>query len=426
MPVLKKGEIKVRATAYGTEVKSTGYVFYSYDKKASALFFQFRNQNGETTDIGNAKIRLLLIKNDDEEKEFIPSQEDFEIISKPGGTAKFVLPEMLLAYQGKVTGYVYLEFNDGSTTDEGQFTFRIRRSMITHVLPAMGDKYVQDFEDIKERVEQAEDSARNDFKDSVESTGKAETKAKNDMQDSVDQVNKDYQTWKAEQEEQQTTFESDTNKTINGINTKVEETQTKVSDLEKNADDLATKQYVEEFNETITTQLAQKGNQEDLEKTNMNLEQVAKRVNVLDRLPENLTGLIANSIIAIPEKTIPLSWNAVDWELGSIATVSGAPITGTIRIRTPNFLTIEPNTKYATFLVTTDDGSNASESLIDYFFYKDDNTYIESTGWLSNNQSFTTPSETSKLKEVVRNVVDNVTITTEYITVAKPILSRVY
>ncbi|MCO8298457.1 phage baseplate upper protein [Tetragenococcus halophilus] len=209
MPVLKKGEIKVRATAYGTEVKSTGYVFYSYDKNSSALFFQFRNQNGEPTDIANAKIHLLMILEDDEGKEFIPGQEDFEIISKPGGKAKFVLPEMLLSYQGKVAGYINLDFEDGSHTDEGQFSFRIRRSMITRVLPAMGDKYVQDFEDIKERVEQAEDSTRNDFKDSVESTGKAETKAKNDMQDSVDQVNKDYEVWKAEQEEEQTGFESD-------------------------------------------------------------------------------------------------------------------------------------------------------------------------------------------------------------------------
>lgn len=209
MPVLKKGEIKARATAYGTEVKSTGYVFYSYDKNSSALFFQFRNQNGEPTDIANAKIHLLMILEDDEGKEFIPGQEDFEIISKPGGKAKFVLPEMLLSYQGKVAGYINLDFEDGSHTDEGQFSFRIRRSMITRVLPAMGDKYVQDFEDIKERVEQAEDSTRNDFKDSVESTGKAETKAKNDMQDSVDQVNKDYEVWKAEQEEEQTGFESD-------------------------------------------------------------------------------------------------------------------------------------------------------------------------------------------------------------------------
>lgn len=230
MPILKKGEIKVRATAYGTEVKSTGYVFYSYDKKASALFFQFRNQNGETTDIANAKIRLLLIKNDDEGKEFIPSQEDFEIISKPGGKAKFVLPEMLLAYQGKVTGYVYLEFNDGSTTDDGQFSFRICRSMITRVLPAMGDKYVQDFEDIKERVEQAEDSTRNDFNDSVERVNKDYEAWKAEQEEEQAGFESDFADWKTTQETKQTNFESETSKKITDINQTLETTDSQVQE----------------------------------------------------------------------------------------------------------------------------------------------------------------------------------------------------
>ncbi|MDN6291125.1 MAG: BppU family phage baseplate upper protein [Tetragenococcus koreensis] len=309
MPVLKKGEIKVRATAYGTEVKSTGYVFYSYDKNSSALFFQFRNQNGEPTDIANAKIHLLMILEDDEGKEFIPGQEDFEIISKPGGKAKFVLPEMLLSYQGKVTGYINLDFEDGSQTDEGQFSFRIRRSMITRVLPAMGDKYVQDFEDVKERVEQAEDSTRNDFKDSVESTGKAETKAKNDMQDSVDQVNKDYQTWKKEQREEnedfqeeykkhwnnfkstqnknrtdfesdfkewketqekaQTIFETNTNKKVTDINDNLNATDKKVEDVNNKINDLNAYSKTE-----VDKKLQTKANTSDLDskanKTDLN------------------------------------------------------------------------------------------------------------------------------------------------------------
>ncbi|MDN6641150.1 MAG: phage baseplate upper protein [Tetragenococcus sp.] len=253
MPVLKKGEIKVRATAYGTEVKSTGYVFYSYDKNSSALFFQFRNQNGEPTDIANAKIHLLMILEDDEGKEFIPGQEDFEIISKPGGKAKFVLPEMLLSYQGKVAGYINLDFEDGSHTDEGQFSFRIRRSMITRVLPAMGDKYVQDFEDIKERVEQAADDSRNNFNDSVERVNKAETKAKSDMQDSVDQVNKDYEAWKSEQEEEQTGFERDFADWKNTQETKQtnfeSETSQKITDINQTLE--TTDSQVQETNNAL-------------------------------------------------------------------------------------------------------------------------------------------------------------------------------
>ncbi|MEK0177515.1 BppU family phage baseplate upper protein [Tetragenococcus halophilus] len=262
MPVLKKGEIKVRATAYGTEVKSTDYVFYSYDKKASALFFQFRNQNGETTDIANAKIRLLLIKNDDEGKEFIPSQEDFEIISKPGGTAKFVLPEMLLAYQGKVTGYIYLDFEDGSQTDEGQFTFRIRRSMITHVLPAMGDKYVQDFEDITERVKQAED------------------KAKKDMQNSVDQVNKDYEAWKDTQVNKQSKYEND----FSNWKTAQEDKQ---STFEKDFSDWEAKQKKAQEDFEDNTKNTVKNIDDVLDSTDKKVNDVNNKINNLDVYTKN-------------------------------------------------------------------------------------------------------------------------------------------
>lgn len=235
MPVLKKGEIKARATAYGTEVKSTGYVFYSYDKNSSALFFQFRNQNGEPTDIANAKIHLLMILEDDEGKEFIPGQEDFEIISKPGGKAKFVLPEMLLSYQGKVAGYINLDFEDGSHTDEGQFNFRIRRSMITRVLPEAGDKYVQDFEDVKERVEQAGDSATKDIE-------KAKDDAESQIGEYVGEVEKDYKEWKEKQEDKQSKFEDDTNERVNNITERVGEAENKASDLESNLD-VAQKNY---------------------------------------------------------------------------------------------------------------------------------------------------------------------------------------
>ena len=191
MPIRKKGNIDIRTSANGAKVKRTGYTFYSYDKKSAALYFQFRGQDGQPTDLGKATIHLVMILNDDGGKEFIPKSDEIEVISAIRGTAKYVLPEMLLSYSGEVTGYVYMDFDDGSQSDDGQFTFRIRRSMITHVLPAMGDKYVQDFEDITERVKQAED------------------KAKNDMQESVDQVNKDYEAWKAEQKKENEDFQNE-------------------------------------------------------------------------------------------------------------------------------------------------------------------------------------------------------------------------
>lgn len=195
MPIRKKGDIDIRTSANGAKVKQTSYTFYSYDKKSAALYFQFRGQDGQPTDLGKATIHLVMILNDDGGKEFIPKSDEIEVISAIRGTAKYVLPEMLLSYSGEVTGYVYMDFDDGSQSDDGQFTFRIKHSMITHVLPKAGDKYVQDFEDVKERVEQAGDSATKDIekaKDDAKSqigdyVGEVES-AKNDISSSASDV----------------------------------------------------------------------------------------------------------------------------------------------------------------------------------------------------------------------------------------------
>ncbi|MDN6194311.1 MAG: phage baseplate upper protein [Alkalibacterium sp.] len=169
MPIRKKGDVEIKTSASGAKVKQTGYTFYSYDKNAAALYFQFRGQDGQPTDLGKATVHLVMILNDDNGKKFIPGDDEIEVLSAIRGKAKFVLPEMLLAYQGKVTGYVYMNFDDGSRSDDGQFTFRIKHSMITHVLPELGDKYVRDFEDVKEQVEQAADGAKETISQKVTS-----------------------------------------------------------------------------------------------------------------------------------------------------------------------------------------------------------------------------------------------------------------
>lgn len=160
MPIRKKGDIEIQASANGTKVRQTGYTFYSYDKNSAALYFQFRGQDGQPTDLSKATVRLVMILDDDNWKKFIPGDDEIEAISAIRGTAKYVLPDNLLGYEGKVTSYVYLDFSDGSHTDEGHFTFEIKRSLITDVIPEAGDKYVRDFEDIKAEVQEAADGAK--------------------------------------------------------------------------------------------------------------------------------------------------------------------------------------------------------------------------------------------------------------------------
>ncbi|MCF1615281.1 phage baseplate upper protein, partial [Tetragenococcus koreensis] len=94
------------------------------------------------------------------DEKITPKTDDIEIWLAVPGTARYIIPESMLGHEGKVTSYVYLEFSDGSHTDEGHFTFEIKQSMITDMLPEAGEQYVKDFEDIKAEVQEAADGAK--------------------------------------------------------------------------------------------------------------------------------------------------------------------------------------------------------------------------------------------------------------------------
>lgn len=193
MPIRKKGNIKVKTSPNRYGIEQTGYTFYSYDKNSAALVFTFIDSDNAPVNLSKADVQLLLIS--DNGDEFPVDKDDIDVISAVRGTARYVIPENLLGYEGKITGHIYLDFEDGSHTDEGQFTFNIKRSMISNVLPKAGDKYVQDFEDVKERVEQAGYSATKDIekaKDDAESQigdymGEVES-AKQDISSSASDV----------------------------------------------------------------------------------------------------------------------------------------------------------------------------------------------------------------------------------------------
>lgn len=212
MPIRKKGNIKVKTSPNRYGIEQTGYTFYSYDKNSAALVFTFIDSDNAPVNLSEADVRLLLIS--DNGDEFPVDKDDIDVISAIRGTARYVIPENLLGYEGKITGHIYLDFEDGSHTDEGQFTFNIKRSMISDVLPEAGDKYVQDFEDVKERVEQAGDSATKDIE-----------KAKDDAESQIGE-------YAGEVESAKDSAVEDIDKALPKVEDKLEDIRVKVSEVD--------------------------------------------------------------------------------------------------------------------------------------------------------------------------------------------------
>lgn len=154
MTIRKVADIKIKASAYGRmKASGTGMKFYSYDKNSAAIDFHFFNQDNTPTDLIDAKVNLLLLTEENGEwKEFTIIDDGLEIISEMEGTARYIIPDELRGYVGTVQGYVALNFNDGSRTDECYFDFKMERSKFEEQFDAAGGYYIREIEDSLDEV----------------------------------------------------------------------------------------------------------------------------------------------------------------------------------------------------------------------------------------------------------------------------------
>lgn len=149
----KIGRLKVRTSVMNQHDVETNYVFYSYDKGTAALDFWLKNQKNEAMDLTNVTVKFLFTSIQEGEERTFTYLDSQPIINQPKeGRVLYPLPEKLLNYNGEIKGYLYLDFEDGSHSDEVSFTFRVVRSKIDEALEEVNEVYVKDFEQVRTEV----------------------------------------------------------------------------------------------------------------------------------------------------------------------------------------------------------------------------------------------------------------------------------
>ena len=152
MEIIKNGTIKVPTQPKDYDLQATGLVFKSYDNQ-TALTFDVKKQDGTPADLLGATLRLLMYVYD--EVDGTLTKEPVPFITKNlitesflNGHVKYILPEALKAYNGVVETYVYIEYPDGSTSDNLGFTFRMKRSAIDGLAQDKADYFIEDFKQL--------------------------------------------------------------------------------------------------------------------------------------------------------------------------------------------------------------------------------------------------------------------------------------
>lgn len=152
MDIIKNGTIEVPTQPKDYDLQATGLVFKSYDNQI-ALTFDIKKQDGTPADLLGATLRLLMYVYD--EVDGTVTKEPIPFITKNlitesflNGHVKYILPEALKAYNGVVETYVYIEYPDGSTSDNLGFTFRMKRSAIDGLAQDKADYFIEDFKQL--------------------------------------------------------------------------------------------------------------------------------------------------------------------------------------------------------------------------------------------------------------------------------------
>lgn len=165
----KTGEIIVPTEPVSRATKITGFTFKSYDKNAGVLQFEIQNQDGSPTDLLDATVRLFMyIYQGEEKKEFPIFDNQIITESYMQGIVKYPIPDMLLSYEGKVDANVYVDFPDGSYTDNLAFTFVIEKSVIDHNIQVNGDYYFKDFMQLIEAASEQSNQLVGNFSGEIE------------------------------------------------------------------------------------------------------------------------------------------------------------------------------------------------------------------------------------------------------------------
>lgn len=210
----KTGEIVVPTEPVSRATKITGFTFKSYDKSAGVLQFQIKNQDGSPTDLIDANVRLFMyIYQGEEKKEFPIFDNQIITESYMQGIVKYPIPDMLLSYEGKVDANVYIDFPDGSHTDNLAFTFNVEKSIIDGDVQLNGEYYFKDFQQLLDGVKQEATDAVNAALTNVDSTIEKANQQINEFVEGATQA---------------------IDQTIDEVTEQLQDTQTKVEAVSKN------------------------------------------------------------------------------------------------------------------------------------------------------------------------------------------------
>lgn len=149
--MLKDFTLSLELEPTENRVVQTAAIFWSHDVNTAKIYIELLRKGTPIILNKDVTVRVMMLFDDDNKSEHIYTAK---IEDELRGLVSITLEESMRSYVGQVTAGVYIEYGNEEKTDNGYFTFGMRRSLIDKDMPELQKLYVSDFEkaleDIKE------------------------------------------------------------------------------------------------------------------------------------------------------------------------------------------------------------------------------------------------------------------------------------
>lgn len=149
--MLKDFTLSLELEPTENRVVQTAAIFWSHDVNTAKIYIELLRKGTPIILNKDVTVRVMMLFDDENKSEHIYTAK---IEDELKGLVSITLEESMRMYVGQVTCGVYVDYQNEEKTDNGYFTFGMRRSLIDKDMPEMQKLYVSDFEEALKTFEE--------------------------------------------------------------------------------------------------------------------------------------------------------------------------------------------------------------------------------------------------------------------------------
>lgn len=142
--MLKDFQVDLELSPKDNRVIQTGATYWSHDVNTAKIVVNLKRNSEPIILSSTVSVRMIMVFDDNDTQK--KQVHKMTIDDTQNGVVSLILPKETLGFVGNVLCGVYVNYGENQSTDNGYFTFSMRRSLIDGEFPQLENGYVSEFQ----------------------------------------------------------------------------------------------------------------------------------------------------------------------------------------------------------------------------------------------------------------------------------------